>query len=132
MYFFHRFIVFLLLLHRISSIASKYFFQCFTSFLLPLLHQAIPLTTSWNDESVSDFKTCSFPYQSSAWTWISGVTVFIIPTIVIFVCYSLMVWKMYKENLGVTADRKDTFSLFLLTIVFFLCWWPTCIYLSVK
>ena len=94
--------------------------------------QAVPLTMEWNDDSVTDFTTCSFPYRSSAWVWSSAVTVFIIPTIVITACYVLMVWKMHKDKQGVTADRKDTFFLFLLTIVFFLCWWPTCIYLGVR
>ena len=94
--------------------------------------QAVPLTVpGWNDRNV-DFTTCSLPYKSPTWVWTSGVTVFILPTIVITVCYTLMRWKMYKDNLGITEDRKDTFFLFILTIVFFLCWWPTCIYLSVK
>ena len=94
--------------------------------------QAVPLTVPGLLDEFCTFTTCSLPYLSPAWIWTSGLTVFVVPTIIITICYTLMMWKMHKDKLAITEDSKDTLFLFALTIVFFLCWWPTCIYLSVK
>jgi len=70
-------------------------------------------------------------------TWItwSGVTVFIIPTLIILVCYGLVLHKARQSKKQTETDGEGnyvTFVLSLLTLTFLLCWWPTIIYLSIK
>merc|ERR1712037_961848 len=94
---------------------------------------AIPLLTSWNDECVTDFSTCSLPYKSPAWIWGAAVFVFFIPSLVIVVVYTLIVLKMRTDNQGLgLASQAVTKTMSLLTAAFLLCWWPLGIYLSVR
>ena len=97
-----------------------------------VLH-AIPLLTSWNNECVTDFSTCSLPYKSPAWIWGAAVFVFFIPSLVIVVVYTLILLKMRSDNhsLG-QASQAVTKTMSLLTAAFLLCWWPLGIYLSVQ
>ena len=93
---------------------------------------ALPLLTPWNDEWVTDFTTCSLPYKSPVWITSTAITVFIIPTVIIVVVYSLILWKMKTRNHeGSLADRV-TKTMSILTAAFLLVWWPVCIYLSVR
>ena len=87
---------------------------------------ALPLLTPWNDECVTDFTTCSLPYKSPVWITSTAITVFIIPTVIIVVVYSLILCKMRTRNQeGSLADRVRTAA-------FLLVWWPLCIFLSVR
>ena len=93
---------------------------------------ALPLLTPWNDECVTDFTTCSLPYKSPVWITSTAITVFIIPTVIIVVVYSLILWKMKTRNHeGSLADRV-TKTMSILTAAFLLVWWPLCIFLSVR
>ena len=76
--------------------------------------QAIPLLTSWNDKTVSDFTTCSLPVKCEAWLTWSGVTVFYIPTTIIMVCYLLVLLKVRKEGISIAP-----FAMILLNALFF-------------
>ena len=93
---------------------------------------ALPLLTSWNNECVTDFTTCSLPYNSPVWITSIAITVFLIPTVIIVVVYSLILCKMRTRNQeGSLADRvRKTMS--ILTAAFLLVWWPLCIFLSVR
>ena len=103
-----------------------------TCWLCGLLH-AIPLLTSWNNEDTSDFTTCSMPMKNDRWVLWSGVTVFIVPTLVILVSYGLVLHKVRQSEEGMeTGGNYTTFVLSLLTLAFLLCWWPAMIYLSIK
>ena len=105
-----------------------------TCWVCGLLH-AIPLLTSWNNGTTSDFTTCSLPMRSDTWITWSGVTVFIIPTLVILVCYGLVLRKVRQSEEQTEMDGEGnymTFVLSLLTLAFLLCWWPAIIYLSIK
>jgi len=96
-----------------------------------LIH-AIPLLTDWNDRSTSDFTTCSLPIKDDAWLTWSLVTVFVIPTLVILVCYGLVLRKVIQSERQRTEGIHMTFVLSLLTLAFLVCWWPAIIYLSAK
>ena len=92
---------------------------------------AIPLLTSWNNECVTDFSTCSLPYKSPLWIWGAGVFVFLIPSLIIVVVYTLILLKMRdKQENPVVVQVTKTMS--ILTAAFLICWWPLGIYLSVR
>ena len=93
---------------------------------------AIPLLTSWNDECVTDFTTCSLPYKSPIWIWSTALTVFFIPSMIIVVVYSLILWKMKTRNQERSLADRVTKTLGFLTVAFLLVWWPLCIFLSVR
>ena len=97
------------------------------------LVQAVPLLTDWNSRQVSDYTTCSLPIHSDEWIKGSAVTVFGIPTLIIVICYGLILLKVWQD----AEERKSdgiimTFVLSMLTLAFLLCWWPALIYLAVK
>ena len=97
------------------------------------LVQAVPLLTDWNSRQVSDYTTCSLPIHSDEWIEGSAVTVFGIPTLIIVICYGLILFKVWQD----AEERKSdgiimTFVLSMLTLAFLLCWWPALIYLAVK
>ena len=97
------------------------------------LVQAVPLLTDWNSRQVSDYTTCSLPIHSDEWIKGSAVTVFGIPTLIIVICYGLILFKVWQD----AEERKSdgiimTFVLSMLTLAFLLCWWPALIYLAVK
>ena len=97
------------------------------------LVQAVPLLTDWNSRQVSDYTTCSLPIHSDEWIEGSAVTVFGIPTLIIVICYGLILCKVWQD----AEERKSdgiimTFVLSMLTLAFLLCWWPALIYLAVK
>ena len=97
------------------------------------LVQAVPLLTDWNSRQVSDYTTCSLPIHSDEWIEGSAVTVFGIPTLIIVICYGLILLKVWQD----AEERKSdgiimTFVLSMLTLAFLLCWWPALIYLAVK
>ena len=102
-----------------------------TCWVCGLIH-AIPLLTNWNNRCTSDFTTCSLPMKSDTWLIWSGVTVFFIPTLIILVCYGLVLRKVRQSEEQRTEANYMTFVLSLLTLAFLLCWWPVIIYLSVK
>ena len=81
---------------------------------------------------MSDFKSCSLPFLSPNWIWTVAVTVFVIPTVVIIVSYSLIIRKLYEESTEKSEAYQVTITMISLTAAFLLCWWPICIYLSVK
>merc|ERR1712062_591895 len=87
---------------------------------------AIPLLTSWNDECVTDFTTCSLPYKSPIWIWSTALTVFFIPSMIIVVVYSLILWKMKTRNQERSLADRVTKTLGFLTVAFLLVWWPLC------
>jgi len=92
---------------------------------------AIPLLTSWNDECVTDFSTCSLPYKSPLWIWGAGIFVFLIPSLIIVLVYTLILIKMKgKEQNPMVVQVTKTMS--LLTAAFLICWWPLGIYLSYR
>ena len=93
---------------------------------------AIPLLTSWNNECVSDFTTCSLPYKSPLWIWGAAIFVLFIPSLVIVVVYTLILLKMRADNNQDLASQTVTKTMSLLTAAFLLCWWPLGIYLSVR
>merc|ERR1719507_327990 len=87
-----------------------------TCWLCGLIH-AIPLLTSWNNGDTSDFTTCSLPMKNNAWILWSGVTVFIVPTLVILVSYGLVLHKVRQSEEGMeTGGNYTTFVLSLLTL----------------
>ena len=95
-----------------------------------VLH-AIPLLTSWNNECVTDFTTCSLPYKSPLWIWGAAIFVLFIPSLIIVVVYTLILLKMRgKEENPVVVQVTKTMS--ILTAAFLICWWPLGIYLSVR
>ena len=66
-----------------------------------------------------------------------AITVFVLPTIVIIVSYSLIIRKLYQESCESCEDwdaeaSQVTFTMIFLTAAFLFCWWPICIYLSVR
>ena len=92
---------------------------------------AIPLLTSWNDECVTDFSTCSLPYKSPIWISSSALLVLGIPSLIIVVVYSLILLNMKNRRSEPSAIEKAvTTTLSILTAAFLLCWWPLGIYLS--
>ena len=93
---------------------------------------AIPLLTNWNDECVTDFSTCSLPYKSSVWIWSTGLTVFFIPSLIIVVVYSLILWNVKTMHQEHSLENRVTKTMSILTAAFLLVWWPVCIYLSVR
>jgi len=96
-----------------------------------LIH-AIPLLTDWNNRTTSDFTTCSLPIKDDAWLNGSLATVFVIPTLIILVCYGLVLRKVMQSEAQRTEGIHMTFVLSLLTLAFLVCWWPAIIYLSAK
>ena len=112
------------------------------------LIQAIPLLTSWNSTKTSDFNTCSLPilrwdfrkvkdgvlqsgylpFLSQTWIWIVAVTVFIFPTVIIVVSYSLVIRKLFKES----TEASEAFVMISITALYLICWWAICIYLSLN
>ena len=93
---------------------------------------AIPLLTNWNNECVTDFSTCSLPYKSSVWIWSTGLTVFFIPSLIIVVVYSLILWNVKTMHQEHSLENRVTKTMSILTAAFLLVWWPVCIYLSVR
>ena len=93
---------------------------------------AIPLLTSWNDECVTDFTTCSLPYKSPLWIWSAALTVFFIPSLIIVVVYSLILRKMRTRNHERSLAYLVTKTMSILTAAFLLVWWPLCIFLSIR
>ena len=61
-----------------------------------------------------------------------AITVFVVPTIVIIVSYSLIIRKLYQESCEASEASQVTFTMISLTAAFLFCWWPICIYLSVR
>ena len=97
------------------------------------LVQAVPLLTDWNSRQVSDYTTCSLPIHSDEWIEGSAVTVFGIPTLIIVICYGLILFKVWQDAEEQKSDGIImTFVLSMLTLAFLLCWWPALIYLAVK
>ena len=109
--------------------------------------QALPLMSTWNNPDVSDFTSCSLPFLSPAWIWGVAITVFIIPTIVIVVSYGMIAKQLFRDSTGdseafqvifcywpphVISLYQVTFVMISLTAAFLFCWWPVCIYLSVR
>ena len=109
--------------------------------------QALPLMSTWNNPDVSDFTSCSLPFLSPAWIWGVAITVFIIPTIVIVVSYGMIAKQLFQDSTGdseafqvifcywpphVISLYQVTFVMISLTAAFLFCWWPVCIYLSVR
>ena len=98
--------------------------------LLGAVH-AIPFLTSWNDDCVTDFSTCSLPYKSPLWIWGAAIFVLFIPSLIIVVVYTLILLKMRnKQENPVVVQVTKTMS--ALTVAFLFCWWPLGIYLSVR
>ena len=94
---------------------------------------AIPLLTSWNNDCVTTFDTCSLPYKSPAWIWGAAIFVFFLPSLVIVVVYTLILLKMRADkHQDLLASQTVTKTMSLLTAAFLLCWWPLGIYLSVR
>ena len=98
--------------------------------LLGAVH-AIPFLTSWNDDCVTDFSTCSLPYKSPIWIWGAAIFVFFIPSLIIVVVYTLILLKM-REKQDIHMAGQVTKTMSILTAAFLLCWWPLAIYLSVR
>ena len=92
---------------------------------------ATPLLTSWNNDCVTDFTTCSLPYKSPIWIWSTALTVFVIPSLIIVVVYSLILWKMRTRKKRSLVDQV-TKTMSILTAAFLLVWWPLCIFLSYR
>ena len=65
--------------------------------------------SNWNNQTVSDFTSCSLPYLSANWIWTVACTVFIIPTIIIIVSYSLIIRKLYQESTEASEAYQVTF-----------------------
>ena len=81
---------------------------------------AIPLLTSWNNECVTDFTTCSLPYKSPLWIWGAAIFVLFIPSLIIVVVYTLILLKMRgKEENPVVVQVTKTMS--ILTAAFLIC-----------
>ena len=93
---------------------------------------AIPLLTSWNDDCVTDFSTCSLPYKSPIWISCSALLVLGIPSLIIVVVYSLIRRNLCKGGgeTSTAVEREVTKTLSILTAAFLLCWWPLGVYLS--
>ena len=72
----------------------------------------------------SDF----LPFLSQTWIWIVAVTVFIFPTVIIVVSYSLVIRKLFKES----TEASEAFVMISITALYLICWWAICIYLSLK
>merc|ERR1712107_853599 len=58
--------------------------------------------------------------------------VFIIPTIVIVVSYGMIAKQLFRDSTGDSEAFQVTFVMISLTAAFLFCWWPVCIYLSVR
>ena len=93
---------------------------------------AVPLLTSWNNNCVSDFTTCSLPYKSPLWIWGAALFVLFIPSLIIVVVYTLILLKIREENAQTQVAEQVTKTMSILTAAFLICWWPLGIYLSVK
>ena len=61
-----------------------------------------------------------------------ALTVFVVPTIVIIVSYSLIIRKVHQESSEASEASQVTFTMISLSAAFLFCWWPICIYLSVR
>jgi len=92
---------------------------------------AIPLLTSWNNDCVTDFKTCSLPYKSPLWIWGAAIFVLFIPSLIIVVVYTLILLKMRDKQENPLVEQV-TKTMSILTAAFLICWWPLGIYLSVR
>ena len=99
---------------------------------------AVPLLTPWNNECVTDFTTCSLPYKNPVWITSTAITVFIIPSLIIVVGYSLILYKIKARNLACSTRTDDRLAervtkiMSILTAAFLLVWWPLCIFLSIR
>ena len=70
----------------------------------------------------------SLPFLSQTWIWIVAVTVFIFPTVIIVVSYSLVIRKLFKES----TEASEAFVMISITALYLICWWAICIYLSLN
>jgi len=106
-------------------------YMCIASCWIAGALHALPLLTSWNNECVTDFSTCSLPYKSPLWIWGAAIFVLFIPSLVIVVVYTLILLKMRdKQENPIVEQVTKTMS--ILTAAFLVCWWPLGIYLSVR